>query len=150
MPTNQGNQTRDRSKTRQPIKVLIVDDVKSARDLLRDILATDPRFKVVGEVGNGLEAVGVASELRPNLITMDIRLPGLDGFLAVERILSEYPVPIVMITASMENQEEKLFRAFNAGALDVLDKQELYLCSPATAAASALTGAVTDPTRYVR
>ena len=127
MGTDQNNLTEDQTETREPIRVLIVDDVKSARDLLRDILTTDPRFEVVGEVTDGLEAVGAALELRPDLITMDIRLPGLDGFQAVERILTEYPVPIVMITASMGNQEEKLFRAFNSGALDVLDKQELYL-----------------------
>jgi two-component system chemotaxis response regulator CheB len=110
-----------------PITVLIVDDVKSARDMLKDILATNPRFQVVGEVADGLEAVDRALELRPSLITMDIRLPSLDGFLAVERILAEFPVPIVMITASLGDQKDKLFRAFRAGALDVLDKQELYL-----------------------
>ncbi len=125
MTTDSNNEKKNEAG--EPIRVLIVDDVKSARDLLKDILATDPVFQVVGEVADGLEAVGAASKLRPDLITMDIRLPGLDGFQAVERILVEVPVPIVMITASMGNQEEKLFRAFNAGALDVLDKHELYL-----------------------
>jgi two-component system chemotaxis response regulator CheB len=111
----------------EPIRVLIVDDVKSARDLLEEILTTDPRFQVVGAVGDGLEAVAAALKIRPDLVTMDIRLPGIDGFQAVERILAVFPVPIVMITASMGGQEEKLFRAITAGALDVLDKQELYL-----------------------
>ena len=111
----------------EPIRVLIVDDVKSARDLLQDILTTDPRFQVVGAVADGLEAVAAALKMRPDLVTMDIRLPGIDGFQAVERILAVFPVPIVMITASMGKQEEKLFRAITAGALDVLDKQELYL-----------------------
>jgi len=111
----------------EPIRVLIVDDVKSARDLLEEILTTDPRFQVVGAVGDGLEAVASALKMRPDLVTMDIRLPGIDGFQAVERILAVFPVPIVMITASMSKQEEKLFRAITAGALDVLDKQELYL-----------------------
>ena len=111
----------------EPIRVLIVDDVKSARDLLEEILDTDPRFQVVGRVADGVEAVAVALQLRPDLVTMDIRLPGIDGFEAVERILAKLAVPIVMITASMGNQEEKLFRAFSSGALDVLDKQELYL-----------------------
>ena len=111
----------------EPIRVLIVDDVKSARDLLEEILTTDPRFEVVGAVGDGLEAVASALKMRPDLVTMDIRLPGIDGFEAVERILAVFPVPIVMITASMGKQEEKLFRAITSGALDVLDKQELYL-----------------------
>ncbi len=117
----------DSLEASDPIRVLIVDDVKSARDLLEEILATDPRFQVVGRVADGVEAVAVALQLRPDLVTMDIRLPGIDGFEAVERILAKLPVPIVMITASMGNQEEKLFRAFGSGALDVLDKQELYL-----------------------
>jgi len=109
------------------IRVMVVDDVKSARDLLADILATDPRFEVVASIGDGLEAVQRAFEVRPDLITMDIRLPGLDGFLAVERILAEYAVPIVMITASQGEYEEKVTRALKLGALDVVEKQELYL-----------------------
>jgi two-component system chemotaxis response regulator CheB len=111
----------------RPIKVMIVDDVKSARDLLADILATDRRFQVVASVSDGLEAVAKALDLRPDLITMDIRLPGLDGFLAVEQILAELPVPIVMITASVGRFEEKVARALRMGALDVMEKQELYL-----------------------
>ena len=117
----------DFSTAGKPVRVLIVDDVKSARNLLREILDTDPRFLVVGDVDDGLEAVAAAQRLKPDLITMDIRLPGIDGFEAVERILETCQVPIVMITASMDNQEEKLFHAFKVGALDVLDKQELYL-----------------------
>ncbi len=111
----------------RPIRVMIVDDVKSARDLLADILATDRRFEVVASVSDGLEAVARALDLRPDLITMDIRLPGLDGFLAVEQILAELPVPIVMITASVGGFEEKVARALKMGALDVMEKQELYL-----------------------
>jgi two-component system chemotaxis response regulator CheB len=111
----------------RPIRVMIVDDVKSARDLLADILATDRRFEVVASVSDGLEAVARALDLRPDLITMDIRLPGLDGFLAVEQILAELPVPIVMITASVGTFEEKVARALKMGALDVMEKQDLYL-----------------------
>jgi two-component system chemotaxis response regulator CheB len=127
MTTERYNQDLKDTEGGEPIRVLIVDDVKSARDLLEEILTTDPRFQVVGRVGDGLEAVVSALKTRPDLVTMDIRLPGIDGFQAVERILAVFPVPIVMITASMGKQEEKLFRAIAAGALDVLDKQELYL-----------------------
>jgi two-component system chemotaxis response regulator CheB len=109
------------------IRVMIVDDVKSARDLLADIFATDRRFEVVAAIADGLEAVEKAVEVRPDLITMDIRLPGLDGYLAVERILAEFAVPIVMITASQGEYEDKVTRALKLGALDVIEKQELYL-----------------------
>jgi len=127
MTAERDNPNMKNTEGGEPIRVLIVDDVKSARDLLEEILATDPRFQVVGAVGDGLEAVAAALKMRPDLVTMDIRLPGIDGFQAVERILAVFPVPIVMITASMGKQEEKIFRAITAGALDVLDKQELYL-----------------------
>jgi len=127
MTAERDNQKMKDTGGGEPIRVLIVDDVKSARDLLEEILNTDPRFQVVGSVGDGLEAVAAALKMRPDLVTMDIRLPGIDGFQAVERILAIFPVPIVMITASMGKQEEKIFRAITAGALDVLDKQELYL-----------------------
>jgi two-component system chemotaxis response regulator CheB len=118
---------REYRRAGKRIRVLIVDDVKSARDLLRDILTTDSNFEVVGETADGVQAVEAALRLQPDLITMDIRLPGLDGFLAVEQILARFPVPIVMITASLGDPEAQLFRALKAGALDVLDKQELYL-----------------------
>jgi two-component system chemotaxis response regulator CheB len=127
MTADRENRNVKETEGGEPIRVLIVDDVKSARDLLVEILTTDPRFEVVGAVGDGLEAVAVALKMRPDLVTMDIRLPGIDGFQAVERILAVFSVPIVMITASMGKQEEKLFRAITSGALDVLDKQELYL-----------------------
>jgi two-component system chemotaxis response regulator CheB len=127
MTAERDNRNMKDTEGGEPIRVLIVDDVKSARDLLKEILTTDPRFQVVGAVGDGLEAVAAALKMRPDLVTMDIRLPGIDGFQAVERILAVFPVPIVMITASMGKQEEKLFRAITAGAMDVLDKQELYL-----------------------
>ncbi|MCG6980180.1 MAG: chemotaxis-specific protein-glutamate methyltransferase CheB [Deltaproteobacteria bacterium] len=127
MKANHHTEKTESRKGGEPIRVLIVDDVKSARDLLVEILTTDPRFQVVGAVADGLEAVAVALKMRPDLVTMDIRLPGIDGFQAVEKILAVFPVPIVMITASMGKQEEKLFRAITSGALDVLDKQELYL-----------------------
>lgn len=127
MTSEQQFENADLQGEDKAIRVLIVDDVKSARDLLEEILATDPQFQVVGRVADGEEAVAVALRLRPDLVTMDIRLPGIDGFEAVERILAKLPIPIVMITASMGNEEEKLFRAFSSGALDVLDKQELYL-----------------------
>jgi two-component system chemotaxis response regulator CheB len=127
MTADRDNRNMKDTEDGEVIRVLIVDDVKSARDLLVEILTTDPRFQVVGAVGDGLEAVAVALKMRPDLVTMDIRLPGIDGFQAVERILAVFPVPIVMITASMGKQEEKLFRAITSGALDVLDKQELYL-----------------------
>ena len=126
MTTGHSTQPNEASAERL-IRVMIVDDVKSARDLLADILATDPRFQVVASIGDGLEAVQKAFEVRPDLITMDIRLPGLDGFLAVERILSEFAVPIVMITASHGAYEDKVTRALRLGALDVIEKQELYL-----------------------
>jgi len=126
MTTGHSRQQKESTAVRL-IRVMIVDDVKSARDLLADILATDPRFEVVASIGDGLEAVHKAFEVRPDLITMDIRLPGLDGFLAVERILAEFAVPIVMITASHGEYEDKVSRALKLGALDVIEKQELYL-----------------------
>ncbi len=69
MVTDNGNPTYQTNGD-DPIRVLIVDDVKSARDLLEEILATDPRFQVVGRVADGVEAVAVALQLRPDLVTI--------------------------------------------------------------------------------
>ena len=105
------------------IRVMVVDDSATARALLTAILGEDSAIKVVGEARNGAEAITMARELKPDLITMDINMPVIDGFAATEQIMMATPVPIVMVTAFPNLSEaETAARALTCGALTVLHK----------------------------
>ena len=72
------------------IRVLIVEDSPTQRLLVRSVLEYDPEMRVVGEARNGEEAVSLCHELQPDVITMDIRMPRLNGFEATRRIMQEF------------------------------------------------------------
>ncbi|MCF8033576.1 MAG: chemotaxis-specific protein-glutamate methyltransferase CheB [Desulfarculaceae bacterium] len=105
------------------IRTLIVDDSATQRQLLRQVLADEPEFKVVGEAADGLEAVEMCLSLEPDLVTMDIQMPRMNGYEAIQRIMSESPRPIVVLTSSMSDRELGIsFKALEHGALMVLGK----------------------------
>lgn len=106
-----------------PIRVLVVEDSPVARDLLVHLLNSDSRLNVVGVASDGEQAVAEALRLRPDVITMDIHLPKLDGFMATRKIMETCPTRIVMVTASsIPHEVAATFRALEAGALTVLGK----------------------------
>lgn len=103
------------------IRVLIVEDSPVVRELLTQILGSDPEIQVAGTAENGAEAVEMASRLTPDVITMDIHMPVLDGYDATRRIMRDHPVPVVVVSAHFDSKEvEGLFRAIEAGALTIL------------------------------
>lgn len=105
------------------IRVLVAEDSSTARELLVAILGSDPeRLTVVGEAKNGLEAVEMTKRLRPDVVTMDIRMPLLDGFEATRRIMIEAPTPVVVVSGSDILEVETSLNALRAGALAVLEK----------------------------
>ena len=103
------------------IKVVIVEDSPVARELLTYILSSDPGMEVVGVAGNGVEALAVVARVRPDVITMDIHMPVMDGFEATRRIMETVPTPIVIVSASTTTSEvASTIRALEAGALAVV------------------------------
>ena len=102
-------------------RVLLVDDHSLFREGLANILNNQPDFEVVGEANDGLEAVVMARKLKPNLILMDVSMPGCDGLEATSRIKRELPdVIIVMLT--VRDEDENLFQAIRNGAQGYLLK----------------------------
>ena len=105
------------------VRVLVVDDSPSCRELLVMLLDADPRLQVVGHADDGESAVQAAAALRPDVITMDIHLPGLDGFAATRRIMETCPTRIIMVTSSsVPNEMAASFEALACGALTVIGK----------------------------
>lgn len=104
------------------VRVLLVDDHALFREGLGMIISSQPDLEVVGEASDGLEAVIKAIELRPELILMDVQMPGIDGIEAVRRIKKELPsTTVVMLT--VREDEEKLFEALKNGAQGYLLKK---------------------------
>ncbi|WNG38688.1 chemotaxis-specific protein-glutamate methyltransferase CheB [Archangium minus] len=100
------------------VSVLVVDDSHICRQLICEALGRDPDLEVVGTCTNGKEALEAARELRPQVITMDVEMPVMDGLTAVEHIMAEVPTPILMLTADPRQQAPELTcRALELGAL---------------------------------
>lgn len=109
--------------TGAPLRVLVVDDSPTSRTLLGEILQADPRIEVVAEASDGSEAVRLVEAVQPSLVLMDVRMPGMDGFQATERIMAQRPTPVIIVTAGHTRADvEVSLRALRAGALTVLPK----------------------------
>lgn len=103
------------------IRCLVVDDSTSFREALKDILRRSPDVEVVGEASDGAEAIEKAQALRPDVITMDVQMPGRDGLQAIQEIMARKPTPIVVISAASGDLQIN-FRALQLGAVEVLEK----------------------------
>uniref|UniRef100_UPI00109BB787 response regulator n=1 Tax=Microbacterium sp. PF5 TaxID=2305435 RepID=UPI00109BB787 len=105
-----------------PIRVLLVDDHALLRTGFRTILETQPDITVVGEASTGAEAVAQASALLPDVITMDVQMPDMDGIEATERIVADPAVRAAIAIITTFDRDDYLYRALDAGASGFLLK----------------------------
>ena len=103
-------------------RVLIVDDSPFMRMAIRRILTTDPDIEVVGVASDGLEGVEKAMELKPDVITMDVEMPRMDGIASVKKIMSVVPSRIIMVSSLTGEGATATFEALEAGAIDYILK----------------------------
>jgi two-component system chemotaxis response regulator CheB len=105
------------------IRLLVVEDSKTVRQALVELFNADPDIRVVGTAENGEEAVDAVRNLKPDVITMDVNMPGMDGLEATRTIMSTCPVPIVIVTGKMDPKDSAvIFQVMKAGALMVTAK----------------------------
>ncbi len=106
----------------EQINVLIVDDSTSARTMLRRIVEGDPGLRVMGAAGDAFAAVRLMKVELPDVILLDLELPGMDGITFLKRIMEQRPMPVVVCSSHTEFGSEKSFEALEAGAVEVILK----------------------------
>jgi two-component system chemotaxis response regulator CheB len=110
---------------RSVVRVLVVDDSAFMRTTLSRMIAAESDFEVVGTACNGTEALAKIGTLNPDVITLDVEMPGLNGIETLRSIMSRFPRPVIMVSAATERDAEATFTALGAGAFDYIPKQLL-------------------------
>lgn len=105
------------------VRVLVVDDSAFMRTALSRMIASEPGFSVAGTASNGTEALAKISALDPDVVTLDIEMPGLDGLQTLRCIMAQSPRPVIMVSAATEKDADATFNALSAGAFDYIPKQ---------------------------
>jgi len=102
------------------LRVLVVDDSRLMRKLIANMLTSDPGIEVVGAAGDGVEAIKLASELRPDVITLDIEMPGMNGLEVLGYVMSEMPTPVIVVSGL--TAPEVAIQSLQLGAVDFVLK----------------------------
>jgi len=109
--------------TGSPIRVLVVDDSAFMRTALSRMISSESGLEVVGTASSGSDALGKIPSLDPDVITLDVEMPGLGGLETLRRIMAQSPHPVIMVTSVTEKDAETTFQALGAGAFDYIPKQ---------------------------
>lgn len=104
------------------VKVLIVDDSAFMRNALSNMLSSDPEIQIIGKARDGLEAVELVEKLRPDIVTMDVEMPRMDGITALKHIMEKNPVPVIMVSSLTVEGAKVTLDALDLGAVDFIPK----------------------------
>ena len=113
-----------------PIRLLVVDDSAYNRRNIADVFASYPEVEVVGKAADGEEALRLATLLKPDVITLDLEMPRMDGFTFLRILMSRQPTPVIVV--SSYSQKENVFKALELGALDFVAKPTAQISPDAT------------------
>ncbi|MBI3604626.1 MAG: response regulator, partial [Nitrospirae bacterium] len=104
----------------EKIKVLVVDDSPFARQAISQMISQTPHVEVIGSVSGGLEAMKFLEKMKPDLITLDIEMPEMNGFTFLKWLMATHPLPVLIVSSRSESQN--VFKALELGALDFVAK----------------------------
>ncbi len=113
--------------TPNKIRMLIVDDSAFMRKAIQMMVADDPNIEIVGQATNGKDAIERVLELRPDLVTMDIEMPQMDGLAALRQIMEKQPTPVIMVSSLTSEGAKVTFDALDLGAVDFIPKQSSFV-----------------------
>lgn len=109
------------------IRITVVDDSAFMRRAITMMLEDEPDFEIVATASNGEDAIKSILELKPDIVTLDIEMPGISGLEVLERIMSEYPTPIIMISSLTTEGAKETIKALELGAVDFIPKSLSYV-----------------------
>jgi two-component system chemotaxis response regulator CheB len=114
-------------KTRSPVSVLVVDDSTVLRKIVKEMFSTDSQLQVVGEAEHGLKALELIPQLKPDVVTLDVNMPVMDGLTTIKHIMIKCPTPVVMFSTLTGQGSKETFEALRYGAVDFLQKPSSLL-----------------------
>ena len=118
--------------------VLLVDDSALLRTVLRDVIAGMPEFEVIGTASNGREAIEAVRALAPDVVTLDVEMPGMDGLETLARIMRDSPRPVVMLSdADTSGGVDLTLRALDLGAVEFVRKGAVTAAEPMPSSSAA-------------
>ena len=139
---------------KRKIRVLIVDDSAVVRQTLRDVLTSDPEIEVIATAGDPFVAADRIAEQIPDVITLDIEMPRMDGLTFLKKIMSQHPIPVVICSSLAEEGTQSTFRALEYGAVDIITKPRLgtkqFLQESSTLLCEAVKAAAASRLRILR
>ncbi len=124
------------------IRVLVVDDSVFMRKALYRMLSSDPMIEVIDTASDGEEGYKKTRMLKPDVVTLDVRMPGMDGLDALRMIMADCPVPVLMLSSLTSEGGEVTLRALDLGAVDVIDKSSAHTAMDILGIAGELTSKV--------
>ena len=129
------------------VRVLIVDDSALMRKLLAELLGASPRVEVIGAARDGPEALAMAERLRPDVVTLDVEMPGMSGLEVLPLLMATAPIPVVMVSSWTQAGAEVTLEALERGAVDFLPKPDRHQFAELRAARDLLVSKVVTAAR---
>jgi len=109
------------------VKVIVIDDSAFMRKSLKLMLESDPEIRVIGTACDGNEGIVKISTLKPDIVTLDIDMPGMDGLTALKIIMDQMPVPVLMVSSLTTESAQATMQALDLGAVDFISKDLSYI-----------------------
>src|SRR6056300_177774 len=106
----------------EPVKVLIVDDSAVVRQVLSQVLSEDPSIEVIGTAADPIIAAGKIAKQAPDVITLDVEMPRMDGLTFLQKIMSQHPIPVVICSSLTEKGADTTLKAMQYGAVEIINK----------------------------